>query len=49
VRLQSDCLKLHTHSHRRDVVKRFEEAVNRAMAPEATQSERKRARTSSNV
>jgi hypothetical protein len=49
VRLQSDCLKLHTHSHRRDVVERFEEAVNRAMAPEATQSERKRARTSSNV
>ena len=32
VRLERDCLKLHTHSHRHDILARFEEAVDRALA-----------------
>lgn len=31
VRLQPDCLKLHTHSHRRDVMERFERSVDDAV------------------
>lgn len=33
VRLEPDCVKLHTQSHRRAVVERFEEALSRTLAP----------------
>lgn len=35
VRLQTDCLKLHTQSHRRSILERFTTAVDAAMALEA--------------
>jgi hypothetical protein len=30
VRLEAECLKLHTHSHRREVMEQFERALERA-------------------
>jgi hypothetical protein len=33
VRLDDDCLKLHTHSHRRSVMERFERVVSEAFRP----------------
>src|SRR5262249_27209177 len=32
VRLQSDCLKLHTRSHRTEILTRYEESIERAFA-----------------
>jgi hypothetical protein len=35
VRLERDCLKLHTSSHRREVMERFEDALEQAMGSDA--------------
>ncbi len=38
VRLEPDCLKLHTGSHRRSVLTRFEQAVRALDPPDAVRS-----------